>query len=647
MVPQQKYDVIHYVREAFLKPLESQPVHRAVDDNLPGSIAAGSGRGPEPESLEPWVSMDYGPHLTASYEVGRDGSNFAYKGIAIRLDPGPGGVSRGKHWMLFDHDTMRWAAAWSGQGFIDYQRDHVQRPPCGSPQAGRAIQVANPTGPGWAHPQTGDFDDVRLRGRDDRPYGPLPRDWAHYRGMYHFGNQVILSYTVGQTAVLEMPGVDARTAPSRCSPARLDIGPRQQDLVLQVAHVENASLQDHRTTETAVRFGRPRTRTSRPAEVRFDGATCLQIDEADAFDLTHRDYTVFARINTRRGGSIFSKTKPEGELGSGRQDAVRARRPAGLRHRLGGRRHLAPRGGRRPLARCGDDLPARRRSGAAVHRWPTGRRRTLETQTGRAGPRRADRLHRAQFPLPQSFFEGQIDDVAFFDRCSGGTSRSPSCRTGRSCNRARSARWRPQRPEARRPRRDRARPRRRASCAALPRRTRRGRARRDTGRRSRAPSGPPMRIGEPAAAHPCGQRYAEIHHRHGPSRRRPAGAESLLRRVTAGDESWDLPLLTKGGPPRWPDRLTVQGVLGNDPGPFARRCAAAPRAESLVVPHAADRLRLLSGRAARRGLHVGRRCLDRRRHRSAGARKSRAGPAWRRSRSPGSGSPAGCFSRWG
>jgi hypothetical protein len=63
--------------------------------------------------------MNYGPSLLATLEVG-DTGNFADKGIAVRLDSGPGGVSRGRHWVLFDHDTLRAVAAWSGEGFIDW-----------------------------------------------------------------------------------------------------------------------------------------------------------------------------------------------------------------------------------------------------------------------------------------------------------------------------------------------------------------------------------------------------------------------------------------------------------------------------------------------------------------------------------------------
>ena len=49
--------------------------------------AGGKSRGPEPVEIQPWASIDYGPSLMATYEVGgRDPPNIAYKGIAIRLD---------------------------------------------------------------------------------------------------------------------------------------------------------------------------------------------------------------------------------------------------------------------------------------------------------------------------------------------------------------------------------------------------------------------------------------------------------------------------------------------------------------------------------------------------------------------------------
>ena len=178
--PSQKYDVIHYVRETFLKrdnPTQFAVVDRAYLDRLP----KGTTRGPEPSTIEPWSAMDYGPTLTATYEVGDDGSNFAYKGVAVRLDAGPGGVSRGRHWTVFDHDTMRLAAAWSGDGFIDWNGINFNGRHEIHPRVVGLVEFANPVGPGWANPQTGTFDDPRLKGtrrpalRPAAPIvGPLP-----------------------------------------------------------------------------------------------------------------------------------------------------------------------------------------------------------------------------------------------------------------------------------------------------------------------------------------------------------------------------------------------------------------------------------------------------------------------------------------
>src|SRR5262249_6139346 len=79
MVPQQKYDVIHYIREAYLKPYNPGQYGK-VDAAYLASLPKGKSRGPKPSNIEPWVNMDYGPSLMLTLEVGNKG-NFAYKGI--------------------------------------------------------------------------------------------------------------------------------------------------------------------------------------------------------------------------------------------------------------------------------------------------------------------------------------------------------------------------------------------------------------------------------------------------------------------------------------------------------------------------------------------------------------------------------------
>lgn len=233
MVPQQKYDVIHYIREAFLKP-HNPSQYAKIDDGYLAALPKGTTRGPKPSNIEPWVMMDYGPSLMATLEAGNQG-NFAYKGIAMRLDNGPGGVSRGRHWMMFDHDTMRMTAAWTGEGFIDWNGINFNGRHAIHPRLTGQVRFANPVGPGWANPATGKFDDPRLRGRDDKPYGPLPRAWAQYRGLYHHGNQTILAYTVGDAKILESPAYETMPDGTVVYTRTLNVGKSSRDLLMRVA----------------------------------------------------------------------------------------------------------------------------------------------------------------------------------------------------------------------------------------------------------------------------------------------------------------------------------------------------------------------------------------------------------------------------
>lgn len=234
LVPRQKYDVIHYLRETFLKPLNPSQYRRIDRDYLAG-LPKGKSRGPAPVFAEPWKEMDYGPTLMATVEVGP--GNLAYKGVAVRLDPGPGGVSKGRAWAVYDHDTMRLEAAWTGRGFLDWNgigfngRHEVHAKAAGT------VPFVHPPGPGWADPKTGRFDDPRPKSRDGHPYGPLPRTWSRYRGLYHHGDRAILSYTVGDVDVLDSPGLREGSIEAKhpIFTRFLEVGPHKDELRLQVA----------------------------------------------------------------------------------------------------------------------------------------------------------------------------------------------------------------------------------------------------------------------------------------------------------------------------------------------------------------------------------------------------------------------------
>src|SRR5688572_30914450 len=112
-----------------------------------------------------YQQMNFGPVLFWTLQVAP--ANIAQKGIAIRLDAGDGGVSKGRAWMVYDHDTMRVATAttgsfidWKGIAFDGTHNTHTSL-------TGERL-FANPVGPGWANPLSGSWDDPRFRGRDGK-----------------------------------------------------------------------------------------------------------------------------------------------------------------------------------------------------------------------------------------------------------------------------------------------------------------------------------------------------------------------------------------------------------------------------------------------------------------------------------------------
>jgi hypothetical protein len=228
LTPQEKYDVILYIRENFIR--KNNPTqYLQVTPNYVKNLPYGSSKGPDIKPYHPWSDMDYGNFFINTYELSDSingipryhsprptpykdedysKNNFAYKGIAIRLDQGKGGVSEGKAWVIFDHDLMRIAGGWTGKGFIDWNGILLNDQHETYPRTIGRLHFETPVQAGFANPQTGKFEDNRFKARDGRKFGPLPKSWANYKGLYHYENKVILSYSVGNAEFLEMPSIE-------------------------------------------------------------------------------------------------------------------------------------------------------------------------------------------------------------------------------------------------------------------------------------------------------------------------------------------------------------------------------------------------------------------------------------------------------
>lgn len=316
MVPRQKYDVIHYLREAYLR--DAPGGRSAIDAAYLAALPEGDTLGPEPSAFEPWSAMDYGSSFSHTIEVpggagarprddGLAPRNLAGKGFVVRLDPGSGGVARGSQWLLYDLDTLRVAAAWSAPTdvaasdaprFLDWRGIQLNGEHAIHPRLVGRLAFANGDGPGVAQPASGSFaDDARVLGRDGRRYGPLPRDWARLRGIHRHGTLRVLDYTVGATRVLELPAADGDRAAPRFV-RHFEIGPRDEPLLLRVAALGAEPTRA------------PLAGAASAAPLRFDGATWLErplVGDGAALDFAGGDFTLAVRLRTRGDGPLVAR----------------------------------------------------------------------------------------------------------------------------------------------------------------------------------------------------------------------------------------------------------------------------------------------------------------------------------------------------
>jgi len=156
-----------------------------------------------------------GPFWSGTVMMSKD-KPAAMKGLAVTL-----GSDRQAH-LVYDLDTMRVAAAWTGE-FLEFGNTltKIEWPPPPSVKGSVVFSLGNR--PGW-EPAGLDTADPRV-GRQV----PLPRSWAHHEAVHVHGDRVVLKYSVGKAVVLETPGSDSvmtsstaagSSTPSASSPYR-------------------------------------------------------------------------------------------------------------------------------------------------------------------------------------------------------------------------------------------------------------------------------------------------------------------------------------------------------------------------------------------------------------------------------------------
>ncbi|MEQ1826575.1 MAG: DUF6797 domain-containing protein [Pirellula sp.] len=224
LTPRERYEVVHYVRERFMKG--KNPEYVTADRKYLDSLPKGTDDG---KSL-PVIERDLGPALASQLE--RRFRNV----LSVRL---------GDYTLAYDLHTMNQAELWS-DGFLDlsdtqHQRDRGEGVP---KRVGSTVVGLQ----GWEWGHDGTFDYPRT-GPGILPRGPLPAKWMRYKGYHLHGSHVIMSYQIDGRDVLELALPPEKIGPTTTLQRRLEIGPGNA-LILAVAKAEPSLLRDFKVSKS-------------------------------------------------------------------------------------------------------------------------------------------------------------------------------------------------------------------------------------------------------------------------------------------------------------------------------------------------------------------------------------------------------------
>ena len=213
MTPGQRYEVVQFIREAFLRPLNPSQYFKADQSYLQSLPKYDPAQAQSPSAAKA-RARDFGPALESQL-----GTNFNDV-LTIRL--------RDNVTLSYDLHRMRLTGAWQG-GFLDLSRTgHYQQRGEGQPM------VQGEFLPGlqqWQWAFGGRFD---YPADELLPRGPLPATWMKYHGYYVCNRQAILSYEIEQREVLELPRAERINDPVVLSHT-LTFGPGPKPMRLCVA----------------------------------------------------------------------------------------------------------------------------------------------------------------------------------------------------------------------------------------------------------------------------------------------------------------------------------------------------------------------------------------------------------------------------
>ena len=145
-----------------------------------------------PPEKDPTVKQR-GPFYSGCIRWRGEEDVIGYKGMVITLG------KDADAFVCYDSELVRMSLGWTTKGKrYGLTVPRFNAPP---PTVAGTVVFGTPKTPGWA--SGGVFADPR-----DGKRGPLPKDWAHHKGLFVHGRQVVLNYSVGAVDLLELPGFE-------------------------------------------------------------------------------------------------------------------------------------------------------------------------------------------------------------------------------------------------------------------------------------------------------------------------------------------------------------------------------------------------------------------------------------------------------
>ncbi|WP_158545186.1 DUF6797 domain-containing protein [Bremerella cremea] len=298
--PRERYQVIGFIREGLMK--DRNPGYQEVTKEYLAGLPAGTDTGDRSETGE----RDFGPVLGS--QIGSEVNNALTFRLADEIS------------VSYDLHRMRLAGAWQG-GFLNLsQTQHYRQRGEQMPQIQGEI-LSGLTDWQWSL----DNSSFEITPEQKPARGPVSADLATYHGHYLYGDQAILSYTIGDRKILEsITGEKAGTLATISHTLRIEAG--DEPLKLSIGRLEKLPLPEieipHLLTEPqavdtsgpnlAVIYGKPDT-VRQPPTMDNKPLQLVAGEDAQRFDLGTPERTIMVRFRTDQEGTLIASAPPEGK----------------------------------------------------------------------------------------------------------------------------------------------------------------------------------------------------------------------------------------------------------------------------------------------------------------------------------------------